>query len=71
MSKYDPLWRHVETQPVSPFTMTFDEIAATLGFDIDHSFLNFKKELLASGWQVGKISLKQRTVSFARLPPET
>ena len=51
--------------------MTFDAIAAILGFDIDHSFLNFKKELLASGWQVGKISLKNRTVVFSRLPADT
>ena len=69
MSKYDPLWRYVETQP-APFTMTFDEVAAVLGFGIDHSFLNYKKELLPSGWQVGKISLKQSTVSFTRLSPE-
>lgn len=50
--------------------MTFDEIAAILGFDIDHSFLNYKKELLVSGWQVDKISLKNRTVIFTRLPQE-
>ena len=50
--------------------MTFDEIATVLGFDIDHSFLNFKKELAVSGWQVDKISLKQRTVNFSRLPAE-
>jgi len=71
VSKYDPLWRHVETHQEPSFTMTFDEIAAILGFYIDHSFLNFKKELLASGWQVDKISLKNRTVVFSRLPADT
>lgn len=70
MSKYDPLWQHVATQEGPSFTMTFDEIATVLGFDIDHSFLNFKKELAVSGWQVDKISLKQRTVNFSRLPAE-
>ena len=69
VSKYDPLWHHVGTQQESSLTMTFDEIKAILGFDIDHSFLNYKKELLTSGWQVDKISLKNRTVIFTHLPP--
>jgi len=70
VSKYDPLWCHVEAHREPTLTMTFDEIAAILGFDIDHSFLNYKKELLVSGWQVDKISLKNRTVIFTRLPQE-
>ncbi|GAA6121913.1 hypothetical protein BPY_00210 [Bifidobacterium psychraerophilum] len=45
--------------------MTFDEIETVLGFPIDHSFLNFKKELTLLGFQVGKISLKNRTVRFS------
>ena len=66
MSKYDPLWRFVQTQDSATLLMSFDQIAALLGFAIDHSFLNFKKELLAYGWSVGKISLKAQTVSFSR-----
>lgn len=64
MSKYDPLWDHVATHGGGPFVMTFDEIRDVLGFDIDHSFLNAKKELTERGYRVGRISLKGRTVAF-------
>jgi len=71
MSKYDPLWHHVAAQSGDSLSMTFDEVKEVLGFDIDHSFLNYKKELLALGWQVGKISLKNQTVSFARVDKDS
>ena len=47
--------------------LTFDEIGAIAGVPLDHSFLNYKKELLSHGWEVGKISMKQQTVHFNRL----
>ncbi|MFT9397671.1 MAG: hypothetical protein ABF545_06355 [Bifidobacterium psychraerophilum] len=65
MSKYEPLWHHVAEQ--QPESMTFDEIETVLGFPIDHSFLSFKKELGTLGFQVGKISLKNKTVRFSRV----
>lgn len=37
------------------------------GIAIDHSFLNYKKELLQYGCQVGKISLKEQTVIFNKV----
>ena len=69
MSKYEPLWRHITTLDGETVTLSFDQVAQVLGFPIDHSFLNFKKELAAFGWQVGPISLKNQTVRFTRLPP--
>ena len=57
MSKYEPLWDWVGKQPAKIFTLTFTEIQQILDFPIDHSFLNYKKELLAYGYQVGKISI--------------
>ena len=33
---------------------------------IDHSFLTYKKELPACGWNVKKISMKEQTVLFER-----
>ena len=33
---------------------------------IDHSFLNFKKELTDYGYRVGKISMKEKSVSFEK-----
>lgn len=66
MSKYEPLWEWVGKQPAKNFTLTFAEIQQILGFPIDHSFLNYKKERLAYGYQVGKISMKKQTVDFQK-----
>ena len=44
MSKYEPLWDWVGKQPAKNLTLTFAEIQQILGFPIDHSFLNYKKE---------------------------
>ena len=66
MSKYEPLWDWVGKQTAKNLTLTFAEIQQILGFPIDHSFLNYKKELLAYGYQVGKISMKSQTVSFKK-----
>lgn len=66
MSKYEPLWEWVGKQPARNLTLTFAEIQQILGFPIGHSFLTYKKELLAYGYQVGKISMKKRTVDFQK-----
>jgi hypothetical protein len=47
--------------------LSFEEIHDIMGIDIDHSFLNYKKELTQYGYQVGKISLKERTVIFNKI----
>lgn len=67
MSKYHPLWHFVLCQSKDYLIMTFDEIKDILGFSIDHAFLTFKKELLIHGFEVHKISLKDKTVIFKRL----
>lgn len=66
MSKYAPLWEYVKGQQGPVLTLTFDRIQQIAGIPIDHSFLTYKKELLAYGWQVGKISMKGRTVRFEK-----
>ena len=66
MSKYEPLWDWIRDNGTDSFTLTYDEIETILGFPIDHSFLKFKRELLEYGFEVGKISLKNKTVSFGR-----
>lgn len=65
MSKYEPLWSYVKEQN-NDFTLTYEQIEKILGFPIDHSFLTFKKELNDYGWQVGKISMKNKTVNFIK-----
>ncbi|MGM9681940.1 MAG: hypothetical protein ACI3XR_10615 [Eubacteriales bacterium] len=66
MSKYKPLWEYVQKRESSPTVLTFDQIQNIIGNPIDHSFLNCKKELAAYGWQVKKISMKDRTVLFEK-----
>ena len=66
MSRYEPLWDWVGKQTAKNLTLTFAEMQQILGFPIDHSFLNYKKELLAYGYRVGKISMKNQTVNFQK-----
>ena len=67
MSKYEPLWNYVMQHEPGQFSLTFDEIEDVLGFQIDHSFLKYKKELCNYGYEVVKISMKAQTVLFAKL----
>ena len=53
MSKYEPLWNWIKKNGTNSFKLTFDEIEKIAGFPIDHSFLNYKKELLNYGYKVG------------------
>ncbi|MCQ2235311.1 MAG: hypothetical protein MJZ24_11295 [Paludibacteraceae bacterium] len=66
MSKYEPLWKWIEENGQDSFKLTYAQIEEILGFSIDHSFLKFKKELLAYGYRVEKISMKEETVVFGR-----
>ena len=67
MSKYEQLWAYLQADGSSSLKLTFDEIKAILGFDIDHSFLTYKKEAGQFGYQVGKISMKERHVTFHKM----
>jgi len=66
MSKYNPLWEYIQEQSSQTLLLSFAEIETICGLPIDHSFLQYKKELLAYGWQVDKISMKQQTVRFRK-----
>ena len=67
MSKYDALWIYIQKDNNPTIQLTFEEIRDIVGLEIDHSFLNYKKELLQYGYQVGKISLKGKTVTFHKI----
>lgn len=67
MSKYDRLWAHIGSQQNDTLLLSYAEIESIAGVPIDHSFLTFKKELTAFGWEVEKISMKQQTVRFKKL----
>ena len=66
MSKYALLWDYVQKSEEPSLRLTFAEIEGIAGIPIDHSFLNYKKELTKYGWQVEKISMKAQTVLFTK-----
>lgn len=67
MSKYEPLWRYLKVNKKDSYKLSYEEIKKILGFDIDHSFLTYKKESKEYGYEVGKISMKEKTVMFNKI----
>ncbi len=67
MSKYNALWEYIRRNGSPSIKLSFAEIHDAAGIEIDHSFLNYKKELTQYGYQVGKISLKEKTVIFNKI----
>ncbi len=67
MSKYEPLWKYLEDNNKERYILSYEEIKNIVGFEINHSFLTYKKEAKEYGYEVGKISMKERTVFFNRL----
>ena len=67
MSKYEPLWKWIRDNGTDSFKLTYAEIEEIAGVPIDHSFLKYKKELAEYGFCVGKISMKEETVSFQKI----
>jgi len=67
MSKYEPLWKWIRDNGTDSFKLTYAEIEEIAGIPIDHSFLKYKKELAEYGFCVGKISMKEETVSFQKI----
>lgn len=54
MSKYDLLWKYIKERKTTYIKLTFDEIEKIAGIPLDHSFLNYKKELLAMGIKLAR-----------------
>ena len=67
MSKYEPLWKYIKDNKKEEYKLNYDEIRSVLGFDIDHSFLKYKKELLEYGYEVVKISIKEKYVLIHKI----
>lgn len=66
MSKYDKLWKYIKDNNKPEYKLSYDDIKNILGFDIDHSFLTYKKELKEYGYEVLKISLKDKIVMIKK-----
>lgn len=67
MSKYEPLWKYIKENNKIEYKLSYDEIKDILGFNIDHSFLKYKKELLEYDYEVSKISLKSKTIFIKKI----
>lgn len=67
MSKYDVLWKYLKDNNKDYYKLAFNEIKTILGFDIDHSFLKYKNELRDYGYEVNKISMKEKYIIFSKI----
>jgi hypothetical protein len=67
MSKYDPLGKYLQNDGCDTLRLTFEEIKGILGFEIDHYFLTYKKEAGRFGYQAGKISPKEKCLTFKKV----
>lgn len=67
MSKYEPLWRYLKENDKESYNLSYEEIKTIIGFDIDHSFLTYKKEAIEYGYEVRKISMKERSILFNKI----
>ena len=67
MSKYEPLWKYLKENNKDDYKLSYEEIKNIIGFEIDHSFLTYKKEAKEYGYEVGKISMKEKTVIFKKI----
>lgn len=67
MSKYEALWKYLKDNDKDNYKLTFEEIVTITNFNIDHSFLKYKKEVTNYGYLVKKISLKEKFIEFNKL----
>lgn len=67
MSKYEPLWEYLKENNLDKYKITFEEMKNILGFEIDHSFLTYKKEIKDYGYEVGKIAMKEKYIIFNKM----
>lgn len=67
MSKYESLWKYLKENNKENYKLSYEEIENIIGFEIDHSFLTYKKEAKEFGYEVGKISMKNKTVIFKKI----
>lgn len=66
MSKYEKLWKYISKKNKDELILSFEEIEKILGFNIDHSFLRYKKELLEYGYDIRLISMKNKQITIGK-----
>lgn len=66
MSKYEKLWTYIKDNNKDEYKLSYEKIKNILGFDIDYSFLTYRKELLEYGYEITKILLKDNKVFITK-----
>ncbi|MDO4377054.1 MAG: hypothetical protein Q4C38_02815 [bacterium] len=61
------LWTYIKDNDKQEYIFIYDDIKNILGFNIDHAFLTYKKELIEYGYEVLKISLKDKMVMIKKV----
>ena len=61
-----PTINYVKENNLDCYKLSYDKIKEILGFDIEHSFLKYKSELINYGYIVKKISIKEKYVIIER-----
>lgn len=71
MSKYNDLWIYIDLifkqMDKEKIKLSFSQIKDVAGIELDHSFLNCKKELLDYGYKVEKVKLKDKKIVFSKV----
>lgn len=67
MDKYVKLWEYLQGNYKKEYLLSFEEVHRIIGFEIDHSFLSYKKNAKEYGYEVRKMSLKAKMISFIKL----
>lgn len=62
MSEYLKLWEYAVQNNKDTLKLSFEDVERIGGNVLNHSFLNHKKELLDYGYEVKKISMKNRDI---------
>ncbi len=66
-SKYTPLWQYLQKQNQAEISLSYAKIEQILSFPIDYAFLTYKKEAREYGYEVKKISMKEKWVKFEKM----
>ncbi len=66
MSKYEPLWKHVQADGRESFELSFEDIKVITGIDIDASIIRSKGEIKAYGYNIVKISMGDQKILFKK-----
>lgn len=65
MNKYTPLWKYIKENKSEQ--LSFADIKNILGLEIDHSFLAYKNELNEYGYEIEKISIKNKYILIKKI----